>query len=454
MSNKLLRFQTAPTLILGMATLLWLPGPARAQNAATPDQQQGGQQDRQQDRQVGQDDDITRRDLARFDQFLDTHPQDAEQLRKTPSLVDDPQFLQSHPELNTYLQDHPSVKQEISQRPDTFMRLENRYDRDHDARDRDAGGPDAYRRDDDRDRDAYRTDADARDRDDVRGDDARDRDDRGQVRDADPGAAERDAHRRDLAEFDRFLDAHREIAEQVRKDPSLADNRQFVQNHPPLQDFLRDHPGVRDQLRQDPNAFIHQEDRYDARERDEGADRRDGDRRELAEFDRFLDRHREIAEQLRKNPSLADNREFVQNHPPLQDFLRDHPGVRDQLRQDPNAFMRQEDRFDRAGNGGDRDAMHDRMRDFGGFLGGHSDIQRDLSRDPSVVKDREYVQNHVELNTYLAAHPEVRDELMANPQSFVKGAQQYSSSATGTNGAPAGTSTNPAAATHDPKPKP
>ena len=437
MSNKLLRFQTAPALILGMATLLWLPGPARAQYSTTPDQPQ--------DRQASQnDDDLTRRDLARFDQFLDTHREDAEQIRKTPALVDDPQYLQSHPELNTYLQDHPSVKQEIRQRPDTFMRLEDRYDRDHEARDRDAGGPD-------RDRDAYRRDAGGQDRDADRRDDRRD-----DVRDANPGEAERDAHRRDLAQFDRFLDGHREIAEQLRKDPSLVDNREFVQSHPPLQDFLRDNPGVRDQLRQDPNAFMRQEDRYDrdadARDRDRGGQNREAERRDLAEFDHFLDRHREIAEQVRKDPSLLDRREFVQNHPPLQDFLRDNPGVRDQLRQDPNAFMQQEDRFDHATNGGERDAMHDHMADFGGFLGGHTDIQRDLSRNPSVVKDHEYVQNHAELNTYLNAHPEVRDELMANPQSFVKGAQQYSNNGTGTNGAPNGTSTNPAT-THDPKPK-
>src|SRR6202789_230753 len=361
MTNKLLRFQTAPTFILGMATLLWLPGPARAQSTTTPNGQQDLQPARQHDRQVGQnDDDIARRDLARFDQFLDSHRDDAQQLRKTPALVDDPQYLQSHPQLNTYLQDHPSVKQEISQRPDTFMRLEDRYDRDHDARDRDAGGPnhDADRRDDrGQDRDVDRRDSGAQDRDADRRDAAR----RSAERDANPGDAERDAHRRDLATFDRFLDGHHEIAEQVRKDPSLADNREFVQNHPPLQDFLRDNPGVRDQLRQDPNAFMHQEDRFDRNENagDRGADRgnRDGDRRDLAEFDHFLDRHHEIAEQVRKDPSLADNREFVQNHPALQDFLQNNPGVREQLRQDPNAFMHQEGRYehDRDANNRDRD---------------------------------------------------------------------------------------------------
>ena len=152
---------------------------------------------------------------------------------------------------------------------------------------------------------------------------------------------------------------------------------------------------------------------------------RDADRRDVANFDRFLDGHREIAEQVRKDPSLLDNRDFVQNHPALQTYLQDNPGVRDQLRQDPNAFMRQEDAYDRDSNMRDRDPMHDHMADFGGFLHSHSDIQKDLSRDPSVVKDHEYVQNHAELDAYLNAHPDVRAELMANPQSFVHGAQQY-----------------------------
>src|ERR1700735_811645 len=447
MGKRSLRYQTAPVLLVGVATLLWLPGPARAQSVTT--------QDRQQDRQAVQNnDDITRRDLARFDQFLDSHREDAEQLRRTPALVDDPQFLQSHPQLNEYLEDHPSVKQEISQKPDTFMRLEDLYRRDPNARDRDIGG--GRDRDDsarDRDADRDREDRDARDR---------DRDDSRQ---------DRDAERREAANFDRFLDEHREIGEQVRKDPSLVDKREFVQNHPALQTYLQDHPGVREQLRQDPNASVRQADRdqrdqyasnvpdrddrdakprdhddhvASVRDRDADGQNRDADRdrRDLADFNQFLERHREIAEQVRKDPSLLDKQEFVQNHPALNDFLRDNPGVRDQLRQDPNAFMRQEDQIARSENGGNHDAMHDHMADFGGFLGGHPDIQRDLSRDPSVVKDHDYIQNHAELNTYLNAHPDVRNDLVANPQSFVKGAQQYSNNGRG-NGNPSTTTPKP-----------
>ena len=156
--------------------------------------------------------------------------------------------------------------------------------------------------------------------------------------------------------------------------------------------------------------------------------------RNVADFDRFLDGHREIAEQVRKDPSLCDNRDFVRNHPDLQAYLEDNPGVRDQLRQDPNAFMHREDAFDRDSNMRDRDPMHDHMADFGGFLHNHSDIQRDLARDPSMVKDHEYVQNHTELDAYLNAHPDVRAELMANPDDFVHGAQQFNASPSGTPG--------------------
>jgi hypothetical protein len=34
--------------------------------------------------------------------------------------------------------------------------------------------------------------------------------------------------------------------------------------------------------------------------------------KELAQFDKFMDNHREISEQLRKDPSLVNNKDFVQ----------------------------------------------------------------------------------------------------------------------------------------------
>ena len=340
---------------------LWLGAPVNAQSASA------------QNTPALQGDDATRQELANFNRFLDSHPETAEQVRKDPSFVNNEDFLQHHPALQTYLQDHPAVREQIKTDPNAFMREESRYER----------------HDDDRGRD-------------------------------------RDVNREELAHFDQFLDTHRETAEQLRKDPSLVDNEEFVRNHPALQTYLHDHPELREQLKSSPNAFMHQEERYDRH--DDDRDRIN--REELGHFDQFLNTHRETAEQLRKDPSLVDNQDFLQHHPALQTYLQEHPELRQQLKQDPNAFMQQEARYSRYDNregGMDRDAIsHRQAASFGEFLGGHSDISQRLSEDPSLVKNQEYLENHPELKQYLSSHPDVNKELMANPQTFVKSAQQFS----------------------------
>jgi hypothetical protein len=139
-----------------------------------------------------------------------------------------------------------------------------------------------------------------------------------------PPAGDSDLNRQQLAAFDQFLDSHQELAEQIRKDPSLVNREEFVENHPDLQRYLQDHPGVREELAENPNAVMHQEQRFDRREdRDQDRDRdrnqdrdRDINRQELGNMDRFMDSHPEIAEQLRKDPSLVNNKRFVDSHPP------------------------------------------------------------------------------------------------------------------------------------------
>lgn len=229
--------------------------------------------------------------------------------------------------------------------------------------------------------------------------------------------------RTQLTQFDDFLDSHPEIAEQLRRNPSLADDRTFVQNHPALQDFLQKNPDIRYQLRQDPNVFMRQENRFDRRE--DARDGQDVNRRDLADFGRFLGNHREIAEQVRRNPSLVENREFVQNHPALQSYLQNNPEVRDQIRQDPNGFMRDENRSDRFDAGRTGNPNRDHMASFGEFLGRHERIHQDVSKDPTLVKNREYLDGHRDLDAYLNQHPDVKQDWASNPHEFVKGAQQF-----------------------------
>ena len=498
--------------VLAVATFICVsPGIAQTQSGQSqPSQNQTNPS------QSGNDRDTTRSELASFDQFLDGHREIAEQIRKDPSLVNNRQFVQSHPALQTYLQQHPNVSGEIKENPSAFMRQENRYDRREDARadrDRDMNRPDAdrnvnTRRDadnrqdarDDRDRDNDRRDADNRNvnrqNTDARQDAREDRDRDNDRRDADnrnvnrqntdarqDARDDRDSDRRDaddrrgagqnrgeLERLDRFLDSHREISEQVKKDPNLLHNQQYLREHPALQSFLQQNPGIRQQASQQPYNLVWRENRYDQREdaRRGDMDRRDqdnvrdmdnrqgdrdmdsrrgdrdmdyrqagrngtSDRPELASFDRFLDSHRELSEQLRRDPSLVNNQQFVQSHPALQSYLQQNPNVRQSIDQNPNAFMRQENQYDRREDMNRGHSME--AANFREFLGSHSNISQDLSRDPHKANDVNYQNTHPEFRSYLSAHPQVQVALNQNPENFMKTVQQPAATpTTGTTG--------------------
>lgn len=151
---------------------------------------------------------------------------------------------------------------------------------------------------------------------------------------------------------------------------------------------------------------------------------------QIANMDRFLDSHPEIAEQLRKDPSLIRDDEFVKRHPALEEYLQQHPGIREEFTENPNAFMRREERFDRhedTWQGRDRDTSHGELTSFGQFLGGHSILAQQLSKDPSLVNNKEWLENHPELRDYLKSHPGVKQRLAENPQGFMNSVQQAGS---------------------------
>ena len=387
--TRLYALRSIAFMTLGL--LLWIVTPASGQSTPPPSSVTS------QDSVPFQDNDTKGWQIANMDKFLDSHPEIEEQLRKDPSLIRNDEFVEKHPALQQYLQEHPGIREEFTENPNGFMRQEQRYER--------------------------REDSDGRNR-----------------------TGDRDITREQLADMDRFMDSHPEIAEQLRKDPSLIKNREFVENHPALQEFLQSHPGVREEVNENPNAFMRREERFDRREDDRDDHRIAGDRdrnlagdrddrrsiagdrdvtrEELATTDRFLDTHPEIAEQLRKDPSLVNNKEFVENHPALQEFLQTHPEVREEFRENPNGFMRQERRFDqREDSRNPTTTFHDRDRDdlasFGQFLGGHSTLAQQLSKDPSLANNKEFLANHTDLQDYLKAHPEVQQQLATNPQGVI-----------------------------------
>ena len=145
--------------------------------------------------------------VGRFDNgYLDKHPEVAGQLGRDPRLVDNPQFLATHPGLDDYFKNHPEIREELQNHPDRFMAREHYYEN------------------------------------------------HGEGNGAHP-----------LASTDRYLDSHPEVAHQLNRDPALVDNPRYVDNHPGLRGYLQNHPVARHDWKSHPFRYMASERRYDQR---------------------------------------------------------------------------------------------------------------------------------------------------------------------------------------------
>ena len=72
---------------------------------------------------------ISPKDVKSFDQFLDKHPDIAQELQKDPQKVNDSTYVSSHPELSKWLDKHEKVRAELQKDPSAFMNREMKYDK-------------------------------------------------------------------------------------------------------------------------------------------------------------------------------------------------------------------------------------------------------------------------------------------------------------------------------------
>lgn len=68
---------------------------------------------------------------------------------------------------------------------------------------------------------------------------------------------------------------------------------------------------------------------------------------ELKKFDKFLDKHRNIETDLRGNPGLVNDAQYLSNHKDLEAFLRKNPKITTDLSSNPNYFMDRETRYEK-----------------------------------------------------------------------------------------------------------
>jgi len=66
--------------------------------------------------------------------------------------------------------------------------------------------------------------------------------------------------------FDAYLDKHPDVRADLERNPKLIDDTAYVNKHPHLKEFLEHHPNTREELRENPQAFMHRENRYEKTE--------------------------------------------------------------------------------------------------------------------------------------------------------------------------------------------
>jgi hypothetical protein len=72
---------------------------------------------------------ISNGELRNLDEFLDQHPQIAQDLRKNPSLVNDANYLNSRQELKGFLESHNAIREDLRMHPELLMHRQGQYEK-------------------------------------------------------------------------------------------------------------------------------------------------------------------------------------------------------------------------------------------------------------------------------------------------------------------------------------
>ena len=263
---------------------------------------------------------------------MDSHPRVNQDLQANPGLVNDRNYLNTHPQFAQFLETHPILQQRFSANPNSFIRREGRFDAREDRtgvdRDRDARVPD------DRDQ-PEAANRDDRDRD-RNFDPDRNRDDRARNVGRPDDGLNPPVTQRELAQMDQFLDDHPKIEKDLEKNPSQVNNKKFLDHHRELAVFLELHPTLKQQFAANPTLVMRHENRFGRGE----------NQRNLAQMDQFLDKHKKIAKELAQNPSRGTDPNFLDHHKDLANFFDTHQELKTDFAANPTQFMQRESQFE------------------------------------------------------------------------------------------------------------
>ncbi len=151
-----------------------------------------------------------------------------------------------------------------------------------------------------------------------------------------------DSHKT-LDQFNSFLGDHPDIRQQVRQDPSLLNNPQYLAKHPELNHFLSSHPSLGERIKDNPSSFLRNDSKAISTMQEQHAD-------QVQSFDSFAKQNPGVGKAVMSNPSLASNPQYLAQHPQLASYLQQHPGVANDLKTHPEAFTNHAQRYNRRQN--------------------------------------------------------------------------------------------------------
>ena len=67
-------------------------------------------------------------------------------------------------------------------------------------------------------------------------------------------------------------------------------------------------------------------------------------------MEKFLQKHKDIAQQLRTNSWMGKEPQYLAHHKDLRRFFDEHPHIQEEFGENPGAFMRLQAEFERRAN--------------------------------------------------------------------------------------------------------
>ncbi|MFZ0640429.1 MAG: hypothetical protein WA020_14995 [Candidatus Acidiferrales bacterium] len=276
--------------------------------------------------------------VVAMDEFLNAHPEIAKQLEANPSLINNPKYLQDHPELRDVLNNNPQLRESFTQNPSNFLRVAYRdnglqgqgyesadvatMDEYLDKHPDVARDLNAYpARVNDSDYLAHHKDLEAflKKHPDVREEFTHN-----------PSAFMHQESTFDAcAQMDDFLDSHKKIGKDLDQNPASVKEADYLDHHKDLKNFLAKNPGVSDQLQDNPGAFMDREKRFEA------------DR----EMDVYLSNHKNVSKDLQKNPNNVKDANYLDHHKDLKELMDKNPELAQAAENDPSGFMQEQMKF-------------------------------------------------------------------------------------------------------------